>query len=330
MFRRLLRDFLSLSRGERRGLRLLGTLLLLLALARSIMPHIVRPAFEPSEEVLAHFQAFRDSIEAGRMQSTAVHTGYGQREITEGSPAFGDASLPGGTDMSGRPSALEPFDFDPNKASYRELRSLGLSGKLSNTLLNYREAGGIFRQAEDILRVYGFDSTDYSRLEAFIRIDTLYAGPSLQREFPEPERFELNTADSVRLLSVPGIGPVFARRILRYRDWLGGFHSEGQLLEVYGLSTLQHRELLQRCYIDTGALVRLDLNKDPVSRFDRHPYLDRYQAEALVRYRELSGSYSDVNEVLRNLLIPDTVFLKLRPYLYAGPPSPASQGLQDF
>jgi competence protein ComEA len=43
---------------------------------------------------------------------------------------------------------------------------------------------------------------------------------------------ELNSADSTDLVELYGIGPVFANRILKYRDLLGGFYSVNQLLEV--------------------------------------------------------------------------------------------------
>ena len=37
-----------------------------------------------------------------------------------------------------------------------------------------------------------------------------------------PRLLDLNRADSADLLPLPGIGPVFASRIIRYRDLLGG------------------------------------------------------------------------------------------------------------
>jgi DNA uptake protein ComE-like DNA-binding protein len=173
------------------------------------------------------------------------------------------------------------------------------------------------------------DSSDYIRLRAFIRIDSVQGNsPPLVRR--DPVRFELNAADSSQLLSVRGIGPVFARRIIRYRELLGGFHAGMQLMEVYGLKPSQYDELMKQCYIDTGMVERLNLNTEPVSAFSAHPYIDPYQAAALVRYRELEGFYMNVNETVNNLLLPDTVYRKVRPYLIAGPPSRASQGLQDF
>ena len=46
---------------------------------------------------------------------------------------------------------------------------------------------------------------------------------------------ELNTADTTILKKVPGIGSTFARRIMKYRELLGGFYDVSQLAEVYGI-----------------------------------------------------------------------------------------------
>ena len=50
-----------------------------------------------------------------------------------------------------------------------------------------------------------------------------------------PVVVEINTADSAELMRLNGIGASFSRRIVKYRNLLGGFISKEQLLEVYGM-----------------------------------------------------------------------------------------------
>ena len=73
-----------------------------------------------------------------------------------------------------------------------------------------------------------------------IKTDSLYTS-----EPPAPVRkplmVELNSADSTTLQLLHGIGPAFARRIVRYREKLGGFSNKEQLLEVYGSSNIRIR-----------------------------------------------------------------------------------------
>ncbi|NDF99641.1 MAG: helix-hairpin-helix domain-containing protein, partial [Chitinophagia bacterium] len=72
----------------------------------------------------------------------------------------------------------------------------------------------------------------------------------------------LNESDSVSLEKLPGIGPVLASRIIRYREKLGGFYHRSQLREVYGIDDSLYAFL--EPFIETGAedrlLKKIDLN----------------------------------------------------------------------
>jgi DNA uptake protein ComE-like DNA-binding protein len=145
--------------------------------------------------------------------------------------------------------------------------------------------------------------------------DSFEAGGKVQ---PYADRFELNGADSVQLVSVYGIGPVFARRIIRYRELLGGFYRKEQLLEVYALGRLQYDELCRRIFIDSTRIRKLHLDSLQAWDLSRHPYLDPYQAAALVSYRKARGGFNNPGEIHANRLLPDSVFEKILPYLEAG------------
>ena len=86
-------------------------------------------------------------------------------------------------------------------------------------------------------------------------------------------------------------------------------------MEVYGFSQQQSDELFRRSYIDTTELRRLGLNRLDADSLARHPYLDRYQANALVSFRQAMGHFSRSTQVLENKLLPDTVYFKIHPYL---------------
>ncbi|MCK4745427.1 MAG: helix-hairpin-helix domain-containing protein, partial [Bacteroidales bacterium] len=60
---------------------------------------------------------------------------------------------------------------------------------------------------------------------------------------------------------------------------------------------------------------KMDMNSKDADVFCRHPYLDSYQSEALVKYREQMGAYEYRMQVLENGLLPDSVYRKIRPYL---------------
>jgi len=109
--------------------------------------------------------------------------------------------------------------------------------------------------------------------------------------FTQTEKFtagtvvELNAADSLTLQKIPGIGPAFARRIVRYRDLLGGFYTVGQLGEVYGIDEDKYYELAPWFRVDTSLIRRLAVNELSQDSLRKHPYINYAQARAIDRLR---------------------------------------------
>jgi DNA uptake protein ComE-like DNA-binding protein len=78
-----------------------------------------------------------------------------------------------------------------------------------------------------------------------------------------------------------------------------------------------------RCvFIDTSRLRKLDINRQGAEELAGHPYIDRYQSQAIVSYREMVGEYKSPGEILDNALLPDSAFRKLLPYLYTSRKTP--------
>jgi len=138
-----------------------------------------------------------------------------------------------------------------------------------------------------------------------------YAGRSEKGVFP----VDINRADSTGLLPLPGIGPVFAGRIVKYRNLLGGFVSADQLLEVYGLTGETLDMIRDRISIDTSGIRKIRLESATFRELLRHPYLDYEQVKALVNYRDFSGGIGSYRDLLDNSILPDTVLQRVLPYL---------------
>ena len=131
----------------------------------------------------------------------------------------------------------------------------------------------------------------------------------------QPEPVDLNRADSIQLLRLPGIGPVFSGRIIRYRNLLGGYSSVHQLTEVYGLSRETYQRVRGAILIDTAAIRRLGMNGSSFSDLLRHPYLDFEDVKALVRYRDFSGRIGSLQEIRENHLLGDSTLDRMIPYM---------------
>lgn len=236
--------------------------------------------------------------------------------------------------------AAKAFLFDPNTIDRSGWLRLGLSEKQINGIENYKAKGGRFRVKSDLGRMYTLRPEDYERLKPFIQLpDSLensfadrqryaqYARDTTTRTWPESSsrtyvrepfrKVEVNTADTNMLVALPGIGPSFARGIVKYRESLGGYSSLDQLAEVYVLkdkpdAVLKLKELLM---IDTLMVRRIPINTCTVEDLAAHPYARWKIAKPLIAYRNTHGPFAQVADIKGCALIDAEVFRKLAPYL---------------
>lgn len=230
-----------------------------------------------------------------------------------------------------RGRSVSRFPFDPNTADSTELLALGLEPWQVRNIYKYRAKGGVFRKKEDFGRVYGLTNRQYRDLAPLIRIGSDYQpytsrgyqnvpygeapdsvpGRRFTAKLRKGERIDLNDADTVLLLKVPGIGPYFARQIVHNRKMLGGFYSVRQLLEIQDMP----EEALPYFEVNPAKVHRLNVNKLSLVELRRHPYINYYQAKAIVDYRRLYGEIHDMGQLkLMKYFTPDD-FERLRHYI---------------
>lgn len=225
------------------------------------------------------------------------------------------------------------FNFDPNTATVDQLETLGLPKFIAERIEKYRSKGGKFRKKEDLAKIYGLYPETYERLEPYITLPsaeeesthTLQAEIIAQPVVTEKPvaispkkaetlaKFDLNTADTTQLKLIRGIGSGYARRIVKFRDILGGFANVNQVRETYGLPTETADELLKYSFVN-GNLKKLKVNQLSIADL-RHPYLKFAQARAIIAYREQHGNFKSLEDLKQIKILDDATIQKLEPYL---------------
>jgi DNA uptake protein ComE-like DNA-binding protein len=129
--------------------------------------------------------------------------------------------------------------------------------------------------------------------------------------------FLLNKADSATLEALPGIGPILASRIVRYREKLGGFFDPSQLQEVYGISDSLYLFLKARLTLvaDSALLKKIDLNNASLETLGQHPYLRWEKAKHIVRYRQVNGPFRTVSDLEKILTLDSVTRQRFLPYV---------------
>lgn len=141
--------------------------------------------------------------------------------------------------------------------------------------------------------------------------------PSYPRteKYPPGTRVELNTADTVSLKKIPGIGSTFASRIVKYRNLLGGFFSIDQLKEVYGIDENKFQALSPWFTVDTAYLRKVVVNRVSDSSFRKHPYLDYRQMKVLKQLKKQKGQLTGWENLLLLEEFSEKDRIRLHPYL---------------
>ena len=121
----------------------------------------------------------------------------------------------------------------------------------------------------------------------------------------------LNTADTSQLQRVPGVGKYYAKEIVRYGKWLGGYVSVDQLDEIDGFP----RESKKYFVIQHPSPQRLNVNKLTLQQLRRHPYINYYQAKAITDYRRLHGRIENLNQLRFSSDFTETDIRRLTPYV---------------
>lgn len=212
----------------------------------------------------------------------------------------------------------ERFNFDPNFLPEADWKRLGLSEKQIRTIKNYESKGGKFRRKEDVKKIYGISPELYESLESYIviQVDTVRKFQVDLKELQKQlQLVELNTADSTQLDRLKGVGGSFAKRIIKYRNILGGYISREQLLEVYGFDQDKLNLIKDHICVDLSFINKININTATFEELKKHPYIKYNLAQLIVNYRKAHGNYKDLTDLKKLELITNEVYDKIVPYL---------------
>lgn len=209
----------------------------------------------------------------------------------------------------------EKFFFDPNTAIDDEFVRLGLTAKQIATIRKYQSKGGTFRSKEDFFKIWGLRNDQRIELANFIHIEKVEKNPEDKSPIVNTIGIELNSADSVQLKALPGIGDKLSKRIVKYRDLVGGFYSIHQLNEVYGMSEQAIQVIADKITVDPSKIRKIDLNFADFYELSKHPYLQKDLAKLIIKFRTKHGSFRDKTVLLDSMILNIDQYNRIKPYL---------------
>ena len=174
------------------------------------------------------------------------------------------------------------------------------------------------------------DSTKYFTLIAQIenaKIDnnsyntlkTSFSSFTSNKISDEYTKIEINSSTAEDFQRLKGIGKVFAERIVKYRDKIGGFSSLEQLKEVYGIHDTVYQKFKSNIYVKPVSKKQIiitkriiEINSASQDDFESLNGIGKVFAQRIIQFREkLGGFYS--KEQLKDVYgIHDTVYQKIK------------------
>jgi len=214
------------------------------------------------------------------------------------------------------------FVFNLNTLNDKGWVMLGLTEKQISIFRNYQSSGIIFYSSKDLSKCYAIWDDFINRVADFIifpqrteKKEKVKIEKSDEKSSEQLQIIDLNSADSILLISINGVGPFYSKQILEYRRKLGDFISYTQFSEIWGLEKLDIKNFKNQTKIDTTFIKKININSATFDQLYSHPYINYNQSKAIINYRLQHGYFIDIKDIQNIVLFDSDLFRKIAPYL---------------
>ena len=311
------KGFLIFTKKEKRGtLVLLATIIGIFVSAKYVYPIIVKEDTRDNKAIFAAADSLKERekdnpknyYDKGDYNDKADYQAYPKKQY--------------GNTFSGT-----MFYFDPNRLSADGWKKLGVKDKTITGIQHYIEKGGRFRTPDDLRKIWGLRDDEKDRLVPYARIEggqektyTNYGSSYKPYEKKVYEKkaismVDINIGDSAAYDGLPGIGAGFSKRIIKFRDKLGGFYKVEQVAETFGLPDSVFQKIKPYLKINSENIHKININTATEEELKVHPYIRWQLAKVITEYKKQHGNYKALEDLKKIMLINEETYHKITPYL---------------
>ena len=198
------------------------------------------------------------------------------------------------------------FPFNPNFLTDFKGYTLGMSTEEIDRLLAFRKENKWINSVEDFKKVTKVSDSLLNKISPYFKFPDWVTNPKsknkyVKREFKEKtfkQKIDLNLATQGQLEGLNGIGKTFSKRIIDYRNKLGGFTNDIQLYEVYGLDFQATNSILKEFTVKTPKkIIKMALNSISASDIATVPSISFDLAKRIWEFRILNEGIKSFSEL---------------------------------
>jgi competence protein ComEA len=127
----------------------------------------------------------------------------------------------------------------------------------------------------------------------------------------------VNSADAEEFEKLYGIGKVLSKRIVDFRDKLGGFYSIEQIRHVWGIEDSVYQNFKKNLTIKPAKIIKLNINTATYEELTANPYFFSTVAKQIIGYRTKVKPFESVEDVQKLYYVKDHPehYEKMLPYV---------------
>ena len=205
------------------------------------------------------------------------------------------------------------YPFNPNYISDYKGYMLGLSVSEINRISAYRKTGKYINSAKDFKNVSGVHDTlldkllpyfKFSGTAGYVKNNNPYQKTVGENQMSKPAEnypvIDINQALEEDLIKVYGIGPAYAKAILRRRASFGAFVSMEQIDDFTEFSAEAKSGLKKKFKIGSQTNIqKINVNTASLLQLSHFPYFNRDIARSIITERSMNGKLLKINDLLK-------------------------------
>jgi competence ComEA-like helix-hairpin-helix protein len=202
------------------------------------------------------------------------------------------------------------YPFNPNYITDFKGYTLGMTTEEIDKLHRFRKEGKWINSAADFKAVTGVSDSLLNVLSPLFKFPEWVSNPKPKQDYKDfksekgfseksfAQKIDLNKATEEQLQQVSGIGEALSKRIIAYREKLGGFSNDIQLYGVYGLDAAVVQRTLNLFTVKTPKNIStINVNTATASDISTVPGVSFEMAKKIWEYRRLREKISSIQEL---------------------------------